>query len=116
MNKKNTLFHKAARKTVREFPVSVRSVVAQALSDAEVGDLNPCAKPLKGFGGAGVIEIVDRFDGCAYRVVYTTKIKDVICVVHAFKKKSPRGSQVPQRDMEVIKKRLKAAAAEYDGK
>ena len=116
MKKKNTVFYTAARKAVRDFPVSVRTVVAQALSDAEVGDLNPCAKPLKGFGGAGVIEIVDRFDGCAYRVVYTTKIREFICVVHAFKKKSPRGSQVPQRDMDVIKKRLKEVVAEYDGK
>jgi phage-related protein len=73
----------------------------------------PDAKPLKGFGGAGVLEVVEELDGNAYRAVYTVKFGDFIYVLHAFMKKSKVGSKTPPRDMELIVKRLKEAEEHY---
>lgn len=69
----------------------------------------PYAKPLKGFAGAGVIEIVDDFDGDTYRAVYTVRFAGVIYVLHAFQKKSKRGIASPKFEMDVIAQRLKRA-------
>jgi len=80
---------------------------------AEYGLKHPDAKPLKGFGGAGVLEVVEELDGDAYRAVYTVKFGDVVYVLHAFKKKSKVGSKTPPRDMELIVKRLKEAEEHY---
>ena len=59
---------------------------------AEYGLKHADANPLKGFGGAGVLEVVEELDGDAYRAVYTVKFGDVVYVLHAFKKKSKTGS------------------------
>lgn len=55
------------RKDVREFPRRVQRGMGYALFLAQSGDRHPDAKPLRGFGGAGVLEIVERFDGDTYR-------------------------------------------------
>lgn len=65
------------------------------------------AKPLKGFGSASVLEIVDDFDGDTYRAVYTVKFRDAIYVLHAFQKKAKKGIETSARDIELIKSRLK---------
>jgi phage-related protein len=74
-----------------------------------VGSKHPDAKPLKGFGGAGVLEIVENFDGDTYRAVYTVKLAAAIYVLHAFQKKSKQGIATPQQDINLIKERLKRA-------
>ena len=74
---------------------------------------HPDAKPLKGFGGAGVLEVVEDLDGDAYRAVYTVKFGSVVYVLHAFKKKSKVGSKTPPRDMELIVKRFREAEEHY---
>ncbi len=63
--------------------------------------------------GSGVLELVERHDGDAYRVVYTVRFKDAVYVLHAFQKKSKRGIKTPKHDMEVIRERLKYAEAHY---
>ena len=68
---------------------------------------------LKGFGGRGVLEIVDDFDGDTYRAVYTVKFAGVIYVLHAFQKKSKKGIATPRRDIDLIKARLKRAEEHY---
>lgn len=85
----------------------------QAIDDAEHGDEHPSAKALKGFGGRGVLEIVDDFDGDTYRAVYTVKFAGVIYVLHAFQKKSKKGIATPQRDIDLIKARLRRAEEHY---
>ena len=80
----------------------------------QIGDHPPGAKPLKGF--SGVIELIEDFDGDAFRVVCTVRFKEVVYVLHAFKKKSKRGIATPRADIELIGQRLKAAAAEYKAK
>ena len=71
------------------------------------------AKPMKGFGGANVVEIVDDFDGDSFRAVYTVRFADVVYVLHAFQKKSKKGIETPKRDIDLIKQRLKLAERDY---
>jgi phage-related protein len=103
----------SSRDDLREFPQDVRRVMGQAIDDPEQGDEHPSAKALKGFGGRSVLEIVDDFDGDTYRAVYTVKFAGVIYVLHAFQKKSKKGIATPQRDIDLIKARLKRAEEHY---
>jgi phage-related protein len=57
--------------------------------------------------GSGVFEIALPFRGDAFRVVYTVQIGEEIWVVHAFQKKARQGSRTPQREIALIKDRLK---------
>jgi len=41
--------------------------------------------------GSGVFELVENHDGDTYRAVYTVRFKEVVYVLHAFQKKSPKG-------------------------
>jgi phage-related protein len=68
---------------------------------------------MKGFGGAGVLEVVDDFQGDTYRAVYTLKFTGAVYVLHAFQKKSKRGAQTPKQDVDLIKERLKMARQHY---
>jgi phage-related protein len=98
---------------LRKFPDEVRRVMGFAINDAQNGDEHPRAKALKGFGGRSVIEVVDDEDGDTYRAVYTVRFAGVVYVLHAFQKKSKKGTETPKRDIEVINTRLKLAEAHY---
>jgi len=95
----------SSRKDLRAFPRPVRVDIGQALYAAQMGDTDPAAKPLKGFGGTRVMEIVDRRDTNAYRAVYTAQFAGIIYVLHAFQKKSRQGIATPQKDIELIRRR-----------
>ena len=110
---KRVHFVGTSNKDLKALPKSARAVFGYAILLAELGLKHPDAKPLKGFGSAGVLEVVEELDGDAYRAVYTVKFGDVIYVLHAFKKKSKVGSKTPPRDMELIVKRLKDAEEHY---
>lgn len=90
-------------------PVDVRRFFGFALSLAQAGDQHDAAKVLKGFGGAGVLEVVESDAGGTYRAVYTVKFEDAVFVLHCFQKKSKRGTATPKEDMEIIHARFKAA-------
>ena len=94
---------------LRELPNEVRSDVGYALFDAQCGGKSGLAKPLKGFGGAGVLEIVEAFDGEAYRAVYTVRFAGRIYVLHVFQKKSKSGIETPKAVLALIRQRLKRA-------
>lgn len=96
-------------KNLRDFPSEVRSVMGQALWAAQLGKKHPDAKPLTGFTGASVLEIVSDYDTDTYRGVYTVKLAGVVYVLHTFQKKSKRGIQTPKQDITLIRHRLKAA-------
>lgn len=81
----------SAKEDLRKFPAEVRSVMGYALHVAQSGSKHPDAKPLKGFKGAGVLEVVDDYDGDTYRAVYTVKLAGVVCALHAFQKKIKEG-------------------------
>lgn len=82
---------------LKSFPAEARSDVGYALYAAQNGETDPSAKPMKGFGGASVMEIVSPFFGDTWRAVYTVRFQDVIYVLHAFQKKSKSGSATPQK-------------------
>ncbi len=99
-----------SREDLKEFPEEVQRVMGYALYLAQIGRKHPDATPLKGFGGAAVLEVVEDFAGNAYRAVYTVKMADVVYVLHAFQKKSKRGIKTSRADIERVKDRLKLAA------
>ena len=76
---------------LRRFPEPVQKVMGFALFQAQRGDKHLQARPFKGFGGAGVLEIIEDFDGNAFRAVYTVSFSDAVYVLHAFQKRSERG-------------------------
>jgi len=94
---------------LREFPQEVRQVMGFALYEAQVGGKHVAAKPLRGFKGAGVLEVVENHAGDSYRTVYTVRFGDIVYVLHAFQKKSKRGSATPQHDIDLIHSRLEMA-------
>jgi phage-related protein len=98
---------------LRSFPREVRRDFGQALFEAQIGGRHPVAKPLSGFGSAGVLEIVADHDGNAYRGIYTVKFGSTIYVLHAFQKKSKRGAKMPMRDRNLIETRLKIATTHH---
>ena len=81
--------------------------------DAQLGRKAPYAKPLKGFGGAAVLEVVDDFDGNTYRAVYTVGFAGVVYMLHAFQKRSKRGVATPKAELDLIDQRLKRAREDY---
>ncbi len=103
----------SAKEDLLSFPAVVVREVGYARYIAQLGGTHPAAKPMKGFGGAGVVEIVEAHDGDAYRVVYTVRFHEVVYVLHAFQKKSKRGIATPQHELDKVKARLKRAEEEY---
>lgn len=94
---------------MRALPKEVRRTFGVALYAVQIGETPPVAKPLRGFGGAGVLELIEDDAGGTYRAVYTVRFATAIYVLHVFQKKSKRGSETPQRDIDLIKERLKRA-------
>jgi len=97
-----------SRKDLQGFPQEVRAVFGVALYWAQKGCKHPQAKPLKGFEGAGVVEVIEDFNKDTYRCVYTVRYGDKVYVLHAFQKKSKKGIATPKPDMDLINTRLKA--------
>ena len=106
-------FVSSSREDLKKFPEEVRQDIGYALFEAQQGRTPTAAKPLKGFGGAGVLEIIENFDGAAYRAVYTVKFSNAIYVLHCFQKKSKRGIKTPPQELELIQRRLRTAEADY---
>lgn len=98
-------------KDLMQLPDDVRQFIGYALHFAQRGDQHPASKVLKGFGGAGVLEVVENDAGGTYRAVYTVKFEEAVFVLHCFQKKSKSGIATPKEDMDVIRARLKAAEA-----
>jgi len=101
----------SSHKDLMAMPVAVRRFFGFVLSLAQAGDKHDAAKVLKGFGGAGVLEVVEDDAGGTYRAVYTVKFAEAVFVLHCFQKKSKRGIATPAEDMNIIHARLKIAEA-----
>jgi phage-related protein len=103
----------SSRKDVRSFPRPVRLEIGQAVFAAQNGETDPCAKPLTGFTGRSVMQIVAPHAGDTWRAVYTVRFEDAIYVLHAFQKKSKKGISTPKREIDLIQQRLADAERDY---
>ena len=103
----------SSRKDLKSFAAEVKDVMGYALYQAQVGRKAHSAKPLAGFGGAGVLEIVEDHQTDTYRAVYTVKFSELVYVLHAFQKKSKKGIATPKPDIDLIKGRLRTAEEDY---
>ena len=104
----------SSRSDLKGFPEDVCSAVGFALWQAQLGRKHRDAKVLKGFGGAGVLEVVEDNDGDTFRAVYTVKFAGAVYVLHVFQEKSKKGIKTPTAEMEVIRRRLKAAEEHHE--
>jgi phage-related protein len=99
-----------AKEDLKSFPEEVRRVMGYALFLAQTGGKHPDAKPLKGLGGGGVLEVVDNYEGNAYRAVYTVRFEGAVYVLHAFQKKSRKGIKTPKHEIDIVRQRLVRAS------
>jgi phage-related protein len=104
----------SSRDDLKQFPDEVQDAIGFSLWHAQIGQKHDNAKPLKGFGGAGVLEIVENYGGDAYRAVYTIRYASAVYVLHAFQKKSKQQSRTPKHEMILVKRRLKSAEEHYE--
>jgi len=105
----------SSKRDLLVMPEDVIDVFGFALHLAQMGKKHDQAKPLKGFGGASVLEVVEEHMGDTYRAVYTVKIAEKVYVLHCFQKKSTKGIETPKHEMDLIRERLKAAQAHAKG-
>ncbi len=105
----------SSKKDFLAFPGPVKDEMGSALGLAQFGGKHPRAKPWKG-AGPGVLEVVEDHDGDTFRAVYTVRFKEVVYVLHAFQKKSPKGIKTAQADVELIERRLKVAQQDYEAR
>ncbi len=101
---------------LRKLPKQVQREVGFALGMAQRGEKGLSVKPLKGFGGASVLEVVENHVGNTYRAVYTVKFRDAIYVLHVFQKKSKKGIATPKTQMDVVRRRLQWAVERNKGR
>lgn len=99
---------------LKAFPEEAQNSVGVSLLQAQYGGKADNAKPLHGFVGASVLEVVENHQDGTYRAVYTVKMKEAIYVLHTFQKKSKQGIKTPKQEIELIKKRLKDAQDHYE--
>lgn len=99
----------SSRRDLRGFPRQVKRDIGYALYAAQQGETDPAAKPMKGFGGQSVIEIIADQKGNTWRAVYTVRFTKAVYVLHAFQKKSKRGIATPKKDIDLIYRRLAEA-------
>ena len=99
----------SSKRDLLSLPAPVVDLFGFALYLAQDGKKHEQAKPLRGFGSAGVLEVVEDWDRSAYRAVYTVRFESAVFVLHVFQKKSKRGAATPKADIDLIRERLKAA-------
>ncbi|ABX14627.1 phage-related protein [Burkholderia multivorans ATCC 17616] len=105
----------SARRDLKAMPEAVQDTFGYALYLAQTRGKHDQAKPLRGFGSAGVLEVVESEDSGTYRAVYTVKLGGAVYVLHCFQKKSCRGIATPKPDIELVRARLRAAEAHANG-
>ncbi len=110
MQPKSLVWIASSRRDMRALPKEVRRTFGVALFAVQTGETPPIAKPLRGFGGAGVLELIEDDAGGTYRAVYTVRYITAIYVLHVFQKKSKRGRETPRQEIDLIRQRLPRAA------
>ena len=103
----------SSKEDLSEFPVEVKRMMGFALHLAQSGAKHADAKPLRGFKGAGVLEVMEEHNGNAFRAVYTVRFADSVYVLHAFQTKSKKGIATPRSEIDLVKERLKRAEQDH---
>jgi len=106
-HEKSLVWIGSSKRDLLVLPIPIRKFFGHALHFAQHGDKHEAAKVLKGFGGAGVLEIIANGRGGTYRAVYTIKFEEAVFVLHVFQKKSKHGIETPKPDLDIIRERLK---------
>jgi phage-related protein len=104
----------SSKEDLSAFPEEVKRVMGFALHVAQTGGKHLDAKPLKGFKGAGVLELVEEHEGNAFRAVYTVRFANSVYVLHAFQKKSRKGIATQKSEIDLVKERLKRAEQDHE--
>ncbi len=107
------VFLGSTRKDLVKLPIDVRDIFSHGLKMTSIGETPIDSKPLKGYLGTSVVELIKDHRSDTYRAVYTVKFKEALYVLHVFKKKSTKGIATPKKDKELIAKRLKDARSHY---
>jgi phage-related protein len=94
---------------LRDMPARVQHDFGYGLYLAQQGERPLGAKVLRGFGSATVLELVENDPSGTYRAVYTVRFADAVYVLHCFQKKSTRGIATSDRDLALIRDRLREA-------
>jgi len=105
----------SSKRDLLVFPEPVKDEIGNALGLAQFGGKHPKSKPWKG-QGSGIFEVVEDYDGDTYRAVYTVRFREVVYVLHAFQKKSPRGVRTARTDVELVARRLRTAQQDYEAR
>jgi phage-related protein len=104
---KEVIWMGGSLKDLRAFPDEVRQVFGTAIYYAQLGGKHPQAMTMKGYKGAGVLEVVEDHLGDTYRCMYTVRYAGKIYVLHVFQKKSKKGVATPQPEIDLVNSRLK---------
>ncbi|MDZ4654267.1 MAG: type II toxin-antitoxin system RelE/ParE family toxin [Coriobacteriia bacterium] len=107
---KEVMWIASSLRDLQAFPDSVKQAMGFALFQAQCGGKHVQAKPLKGFKGGGVLEVVEDYDGDTFRTMYTVRFSDVVYVLHSFQKKAKKGTETPKHEIDIVKARLRMAA------
>ncbi len=110
---KSLLWVGRSKRDLKALPKEVQNSIGLALLTVQWGDKPENARPLKGFGGAQVLEIIEYSKAGTYRAVYTVKFENAIYVLHVFQKKSKSGISTPKEEMDLVEVRLKMAYEDY---
>lgn len=114
MENRQLIWVSSSKKDLGEFPAAIKDKVVFALGIAQNGGKHMDAKPLKGYSGASVLEIVQRGQNATFRAIYTIAFKEAIFVLHCFQKKSKQGIKTPKQEVDLIDNRFKQAKAIYE--
>lgn len=112
--RKPVVWVSSTRRDIQDLPAEVRRAFGNALDEAQQGKKHQDAKPLTGFGGASVLEVVDNYATDTYRAIYTVRFEEAIYVLHIFQKKSTQGRKTSRHDLELIRTRLQQAQTQHE--
>ena len=99
----------SSKEDLLKLPSTVQDVFGYGLYLAQTGKKHPGAKPLKGFGNASVLEIVEDYRSGTYRAIYTVRFEEAVYMLHVFQKKATHGIATPKHELDLIEQRLKRA-------
>src|SRR5271166_1153500 len=96
-----------SREVISSFPDAAKYNLGVDLRLLQQGQQPTDYRPMRSIG-PGVFELRDQDERAWYRVIYLSRVRDVIHVLHCFEKRS---RQTPLKEINVARQRLKAVRA-----